>query len=279
MKAIWSIAVATLIATSAAPAQPSSKGATHVPDEVIVKLRDGQGGTIRAFSEDATAAQRHQASLFRLRMRHGLENGVPLDNRAGRGLHYLLKTARDVRAVCAELNRDPEVEYAQPNYIYRLCREPNDPDFADQYAHQLIQMQDAWEISTGSHDIIIAVLDTGVDVNHPDLKDNIWINKGEIPDNGKDDDGNGYIDDIHGWNFGDDDNKITPVAKLSLTANHGTMVAGVIAATGNNGRGVSGVNWHSSIMVLRLSDDFTSKEVAAALDYAAANGARVVFSR
>ena len=119
------------------------------------------------------------------------------------GPFYLLKTGRDVPALCAELNRDPEVEYAQPNYIYRPCRDPNDPDFADQYAHQLIQMQKAWDISTGSRDIVIAILDTGVDVNHPDLKDNIWVNKGEIPDNKKDDDGNGYVDDVHGWNFGD----------------------------------------------------------------------------
>jgi len=277
MRPIWSVVVTMLIVLPAAPAQPLRRGATHVPGEVIVKLKDGQSGTIQALAQDAATAQRHQMSLSRLRTRHGLEGGVPIDGRMHhQEQRYLLKTARDVPTTCVELNRDPEVEYAQPNYRYRLCREPNDPDFADQYAHQVIQMQDAWEISTGSHDIVIAVLDTGVDVNHPDLKDNIWTNKGEIPGNNKDDDGNGYVDDIHGWNFGAGDNRVTPTRKSSLVAGHGTEVAGVIAAAGNNGKGVSGVNWHSSIMALRMSSDFTSKEVAAALDYAAANGARVV---
>ncbi len=74
---------------------------------------------------------------------------------------YLLKTDRDVPSVCAELGNDPDVEFAQPNYIYERCGEPNDPEFADQYAHQLIQMSEAWDISTGSHDIVVAVLDTG----------------------------------------------------------------------------------------------------------------------
>jgi hypothetical protein len=276
MKPMWSFVVTMLIILPAAPAQPLSSGTTYMPGEVIVKLKEGHGGTIHALSQDVGSAERHQVSLSRLRTRYGVEGGVPVDGRTRRGPCYLVKTARDVAAVCAELNRDPEVEYAQPNYRYRLCREPNDPDFADQYAHQLIQMEDAWEISTGSRDIVVAVLDTGVDVNHPDLKDNIWINEGEIPDNNEDDDGNGYVDDIHGWNFGAGDNKVTPTGASSFLFSHGTQVAGVIAAAGNNGRGVSGVNWHSSIMALRMSLDFTSTEVAAALDYAAANGARVV---
>ncbi|MFH1883995.1 MAG: S8 family serine peptidase [Planctomycetota bacterium] len=190
---------------------------------------------------------------------------------------YLLRTVEDVQSTCAQLKKDPEVEYAQPNYIYHSCADPNDPEFPDQYAHQLIQMSDAWDISTGSHDVVVAVLDTGVDVNHPDLKDNIWINEDDIPDNGVDDDENGYIDDIHGWNFKDDNNEVTPEADLwGGISGHGTQVSGVIAAVGNNGEGVSGINWHCSIMVLRLSLEITSAEVATALDYAAANGAHVL---
>ena len=189
---------------------------------------------------------------------------------------YLLRTEENVRTICAQLKMDPEVEYAQPNYIYHSCAEPNDPEFPDQYAHQLIQMSDAWDISTGSHDVVVAVLDTGVDVNHPDLKDNIWINEDEIPDNGVDDDENGYIDDIHGWNFEDDSNEVTPEESGWGISGHGTQVAGVIAAVGNNGEGVSGINWQCSIMALRLSLEITSAEVATALDYAAANGAHVL---
>jgi subtilisin family serine protease len=264
-----------------------------VPGEVIVQLKDAQSGGIAALSDD-TIQQRDQASLARLQAKYGVQSQGPVFKRIHEQLRrgpsqgslsvasadeaslrtramlrfYVLKTDRDVPAVCAELNADAAVRFAQPNYLYHPCKTPNDPEFADQYAHQLIQMEDAWDISTGSRDIVIAVLGTGVDVNHPDLKDNIWTNKGEIAGNKIDDDGNGYVDDVHGWNFAFADNDMTPVDP------HETEVAGVIGAVGNNGKGVCGVNWQSSIMVLEVM--YGSDEVAEALDYAAANGARVV---
>jgi subtilisin family serine protease len=274
----------------------------YVPGEVIVKLKDGTDGRISALSQGINL-QMHQATLTRLEKKYGVSQCRPVfqrlhrlqtirDRDQGRGTlgiasselpnkqnllpYYVLKTDRRVLSLCAELNADPDIEYAQPNYIYHICRTPNDPDFPDQYAHQLIQMEDAWEIETGSRDIIVAVIDTGVDVNHPDLKDNIWVNEAEIPDNKIDDDGNGYVDDVHGWNFGDDDNVVTPPGTSSSTVSHGTQVSGVIAAVGNNGEGVCGVNWSSSIMVLRMNLNFESADVAEALEYAAANGARVV---
>ncbi|MCX5645017.1 MAG: S8 family serine peptidase [Phycisphaerae bacterium] len=254
---------------AAAQAQEPVRGATYVPGEVLVVLKDSPAGGLHALSSDVAATARQEAVLLRLQTKYGVTGGQP-----GSGRIHVLKTDRSIPALCGELGGDPEVEYAQPNYIYRICREPNDPDFADQYAHQLIQMTKAWDISTGSRDIVIAVLGTGVDVNHPDLKDNIWVNKAEIAGNGIDDDKNGYLDDIHGWNFEEDNNTVTP--GTSSSSNHETQVAGVIGAIGNNGQGVVGVNWQCSIMVLRVSLSFTSKEVAAALDYAAANGARVV---
>jgi len=249
-----------------------------VPGEVIVKLKDARPGGIQALSQDA-AAQRSRVSLLRLQEKYGVEDQGPVFRRVRDAQRYhVLKTQRNVLAVCAELNADADVEYAQPNYIYRPCRAPNDPQFPDQYAHQLIQMEDAWDICTGSRDIVVAVIGTGVDVNHPDLKDNIWVNKAEVPDNKLDDDGNGFVDDIHGWNFGESNNNVTPTKDYYYgdIASHETQVAGVIAAVGDNGKGVSGVNWQCSIMVLRLSLDYTTEEIAAALDYAAANGARVV---
>jgi hypothetical protein len=125
--------------------------------------------------------------------------------------------------------------------------------------------------------VVVAVIDTGVDINHPDLKDNIWINEGEIPNNDIDDDENGFVDDINGWNFEEDSNDVTPEPDFWWgIAGHGTQVAGVIAAVGNNGEGVAGINWQCSIMALRLSLEITSEEVAAALDYAAANGVDVL---
>ena len=189
---------------------------------------------------------------------------------------YLLKTEQDIRTICSQLKNDPDVESAQPNYIYKRCANPNDPEFPDQYAHQLIQMTDAWDISTGSHDVVVAVLDTGVDTNHPDLKDNIWVNIDEIPNNEIDDDNNGYVDDVSGWNFENNNNDVIPENSWDSILGHGTNVAGVIAADGNNGEGVTGINWQCSIMALRISLDLTSAEVAEGLDYAAANGAHVL---
>ncbi len=287
--AILSAAAALLIA-----AWPLAVGAdtkltniskpAYVPGQVIVKLRGQAGGSMFA-----PLGYGGNTVLLGLQVRHQLRDPSPvfghldtapqgqdmLEDRSALRRCYLLKTDRDVRAVCAELNKNPDVEYAQPNYIYERCVEPNDPDFPDQYAHRLIQMAAAWDISTGSRDIVVAVLDIGVDVNHPDLKDNIWVNKDEIPNNKLDDDNNGYIDDVSGWNFGDDNSDVIPELSWYGIEGHGTNVSGVIAATGNNGVGVCGVNWKSSIMALRLSLDLTSTEVAEALDYAAANGARV----
>jgi subtilisin family serine protease len=281
----------------------------YVPGEVIVKLKDGTAGRISALSQslgllrEDLYLQMHQATLSRLEKQYGMRLDRPVFRRLhrlqnvrnrdrGRKTlsaapsqqaskwsllpYYVLKTDRRVLALCAELNADPDVDYAQPNYTHHICRTPNDPDFPDQYAHQLIQMEDAWEIETGSRDVVVAVIDTGVDVNHPDLRGNIWVNEDEIPDNEIDDDGNGYVDDVHGWNFGDDNNEVTPIASSSSIESHGTQVAGVIAAVGDNDEGVCGVNWASSIMALRMGLDFESADVAEALEYAAANGARVV---
>lgn len=264
-----------------------------VTGEVIVRLKKSQIGEVGALSEQTTL-QRDQAALSRLQSKYGVQNKGPVFKRIHEQLRqgksqgslsvasaegaalrpqallqfYVLKTERPVQAVCTELNADPAVEYAQPNYVYSPCETPNDPEFADQYAHQLIQMEDAWDISTGSRDIIVAVLGTGVDVNHPDLVDNIWVNQDEVAGNGVDDDGNGYVDDVHGWNFATASDDMTPWYE------HETEVAGVIGAVGNNGKGVCGVNWQCSIMVLET--EYTSSEVAEALDYAAANGARVL---
>ena len=109
-----------------------------------------------------------------------------------------------------------------------------------------IDAPEAWDITTGSRDVVIGVIDSGVDVTHPDLAANIWVNPGETPNNGIDDDGNGFIDDVNGWDFYDDDN--TP----NDGNGHGTHVAGTIGAVGNNNLGITGVNWEVSILPLRF---------------------------
>jgi subtilisin family serine protease len=249
-----------------------------VPGEVLITLKTG---TVLTSAAEPFIRQSREHLLARLQAKYDIYEDRPRPG--GPVAHHLahrrllFKTRGNVNATCAALKNDPDVLSAQPNYIYRLCKVPNDPDFADQYAHRLIQMPDAWEISTGSNEVVVAVLDTGVDIDHPDLKDNIWVNAGEIPDNDVDDDENGYVDDTHGWNVERDTNHIEPDRNWgdSSVINHGTLVSGVIAATGDNGEGVVGVNWRCRIMVVRLSPEITSAEVAKALDYASENGAHV----
>ena len=142
------------------------------------------------------------------------------------------------------------VKYAEPNYIVKVQKTPNDPRYPDLWGMDFIDAPIAWEYTTGSKQVLVAVVDTGVDYNHPDLAANMWTNPGEIPGNGIDDDGNGFIDDYYGWNFAD--NNADPMDRNG----HGTHVAGTIGAVGNNGIGVAGVNWDVSIMAVKgLGDD------------------------
>jgi subtilisin family serine protease len=136
-----------------------------------------------------------------------------------------------------------------------------------------IDAPEAWDITTGNSNVVVAVLDSGVDYNHPDLINNMWTNPGEIAGNGLDDDNNGMIDDVRGWDFVDDDND--PMD----SDDHGTHVAGTIAAEGNNGNGITGVVWTAQIMPLRFLNAFGSGSVAdaiEAIDYAIENGANIV---
>jgi subtilisin family serine protease len=161
-------------------------------------------------------------------------------------------------------------------------RNPNDTYFYNQWYLQKIGAPEAWNHSIGFEGVTVAVIDSGVDINHPDLKGNIWRNTREVPGNGLDDDGNGYVDDVNGWDFvnGDNDPRPEMVANDNrLGAVHGTVSAGVIAAKGDNGQGVAGVTWQSTIMPLRALDangqgDPTA--VVQAVEYAVKNGAKVI---
>ncbi|MFC1754867.1 S8 family peptidase [Thermoproteota archaeon] len=132
----------------------------------------------------------------------------------------------------------------------------------------------AWSIEDGSKkNVVVAVIDTGLYMEHPDGPEHIWTNPGEVPDNGIDDDGNGYIDDIHGWNFIDDNNDLTD------TRGHGTFVSGIIAAKRDNEIGIAGINPGAQIMVLKVADHIGNSDdlrIWRALKYAADNGARII---
>ncbi|HEX8196275.1 MAG TPA: S8 family serine peptidase [Pyrinomonadaceae bacterium] len=138
------------------------------------------------------------------------------------------------------------VENAQPNYIYKLTANPNDAQFSQLYGMAKINAPAAWETTTGSPNVVVAIIDTGIRYTHEDLAANMWKNSGEIVGNGVDDDANGFVDDVYGWDFFYNDSD--PWDENS----HGTHVAGTVGAVGNNAVGVAGVNWNVRLMAIKI---------------------------
>ncbi|MEA3449397.1 MAG: S8 family serine peptidase [Patescibacteria group bacterium] len=158
---------------------------------------------------------------------------------------------------------------------------PSDTYFSNQWYLKKIQAPSAWDINYSSQEIVIAVIDSGVQIDHPDLKDNIWRNNGEILGNNIDDDQNGYIDDVNGWDFvnnlPDSESKFNEYTENGIL--HGTIVAGVIAAAGNNGVGITGLTWNAQLMSLKALNDKgegDTRDIIRAIDYATNNGADII---
>ncbi len=156
----------------------------------------------------------------------------------------------------------PEV-LVDSDILHFTSSKPNDYNSALLWNLDQIKIEDAWAVSTGGENVVIGIVDTGVDHSHVDLVRNIWVNENEIPGNRKDDDGNGFIDDVNGWDFVNDDNDPQD------DAGHGTHIAGIVGASGNNGKGVVGLNWDVSIMALKAGDgeSLSSSNIAEALRY------------
>ena len=182
------------------------------------------------------------------------------------------------------LEADADVVYAEPDYIVRANLAPNDPDYSKLWgmkntgqsggsAGADISAEEAWDMTTGSRDVIVGVIDTGVDYTHPDLAANMWRNPGEIPGNGIDDDGNGFVDDVYGINA------IEMEGDPADDHYHGTHCAGTIGGVGNNGEGVAGVCWNVSIMALKFLDSGgygSDGDAITCIEYAIDNGAKVL---
>jgi subtilisin family serine protease len=201
------------------------------------------------------------------------------------GLQLVEVPAGTVQQAISAYQSRPDVLYAEPDYIVYPTAVPNDPDFSLLWglhntgqtvnedpgtAGADIRALQAWDVWTGGSNFRIAVVDTGVDYTHPDLAGNIWTNLLEVPDNGVDDDGNGYIDDVHGYNVASDSGDIMD------TVGHGTHVSGTIGAVGNNAVGVVGVNWRCEIVGIKfLSPAGFISNAVEAMEYIIANDIRV----
>ncbi len=255
------LVVAGLISpvSTATPQESSASGKPSepefVPGEVLVRYRDETKANLKV--EQSISAQGR--SLFVRLERFSGSDLIP-------GLRIAHVDSTDTRAAVEALRNDPDVLYAEPNYRwYRSTVIPNDPCYpanslpgcqsTELYGLNKIGAPTAWDTIRGSRDtaqagfgtprIVVGVIDEGVDVTHSDLVGNIWTNPGEIPGDGIDNDGNGFVDDVNGYDFFSNTGAIPG-------ANHGTHVAGTIGATGNNGIGVVGVNWQVGLMSLRF---------------------------
>ena len=244
-----------------------------VPGEFIVKFKES---SISCVSVDNLNEKYRVSSMEKIFKNS--ENTI-LDN------IYLLKVPddSDILSIVNDYVMNPNVVYAEPNYIGYRCVVPNDADFENQWAlHNTgqtggtddadIDAVEAWDIETGDSDIIIAIVDDGIDYTHPDLSDKLWINEDEIPDNGIDDDGNGFIDDVRGWDFGYEDND--PLDEFG----HGTFCAGIAGAITDNGIGMAGVCWNCKIMSVCVFKIEGGHFLwwADGIKYAADNGADVI---
>jgi len=213
--------------------------------------------------------------------------GAAVKDHLGSAGQVLVQTPGGIShtAFVTALSGVADVDAVDPNFAIWSTATPNDAGFGNLWglhntgqsggtADADIDAPEAWNLTTGStaNPVVVGIIDTGIDYTHPDLAANIWVNAGEIAGNGIDDDGNGYIDDIHGWDFVNNDSN--PMDDNG----HGTHVAGTIAGVGNNGTGVVGVNWSAQVMALKFLDangSGTTANAVKAVNYATANGARL----
>lgn len=230
----------------------------------VVKLSN----TMSANTEERAIAK---ADFFSMASAAGAETEPLTDE------HMLLKFPNAVTTAEAAAQLSPDMyEYIEPDEIVHHMAVSNDPGVGNQWAHAKVDSAGAWAVSSGSRNVVVAVVDSGIDYTHPDLKNNMWKNPGEIPDNGKDDDGNGFVDDVYGWDFRNNDNK--PMAD-DASSYHGTHVAGTIGAVGNNGIGISGHAQQVQLMALKFLGSGGSgyrSDAIKAIDYAIKMKAKII---
>lgn len=192
-----------------------------------------------------------------------------------------ISEGEDILTIIEALNENGDVDYAEPMYIRELYDSqfiPNDALYTQSWHHPVVSTPEAWDIQTGSDTVVIAIIDTGVDTDHPDLVGNLWNNPGEIANNFIDDDGNGKIDDIYGWDFTQNDADVSHEWDWHPynAEDHGTHCAGIAAGVTNNLIGIAGASHNSKIMTCKIFPYLSDAAAANAIIYAADNGAHVI---
>ena len=289
--AMISILAATAWSSAAAvPRRPAEREDAHslgrwpLDGVVVVKLRQGGPGVA------AKSFGLHDADA--LLTRYGLDRVEPIrpTARAPRKtggidlarvyrVHYTSGTAPEI--VARDLARLDAVEYAEPLYAHSIALVPNDPNYTSQAAYfNRMRLPQAFETTRGEQGgVIVAIVDGGTDWRHTDLVANVWVNPGEIDGNLVDDDNNGFVDDLRGWNFANNTNDPTGLATTPGNAGHGTHTAGIVCAVANNGAGIAGASWNARLMPINVSSPNTDGAILAGYEgilYAIENGADII---
>ena len=256
---------------------------THTPGELIVRLRpDASRKELDALSRKLGAVS--VSPVF--------SPMTPAGQHPRLRRNYLIRFPAEwaLEPLQRRYVRHPSVEAVEMNRLNRPCAEivPNDPNYGEQWNLTLMNMPQAWGIEQGNPEVTVAVVDGGVDMQHLEFRSQLWRNVGEIPGNGIDDDGNGYVDDLNGWDFSDaptlpgNGDSTVRDNEPEDEIGHGTQVSGIIGAAANNGIGIAGIAWRCRLMPLRADFKYggggylQNDDVAAAIVYAADNGAEVI---